>query len=109
MLNKIKTDIENAGLTERDFFRDDVSNWDRETGEYSYVELDNYTFFLQKAVGGEGQGETYYKVFKFIDKTTQEATYVKFDGYYQSYDGSTYEECFVVAPSVKTVIMYDPA
>jgi hypothetical protein len=56
--------------------------------------------------GGEGQGETYYTVWKF--SRDKEEVYFKFDGYYQSYDGATYNEYFQVKPIEVKVIQYEP-
>jgi len=54
--------------------------------------------------GGEGEGEQYWSVYKFTKGT--EAVYVKFDGSYQSYNGSEYDEFFFVEPKEVTRIEY---
>jgi hypothetical protein len=56
--------------------------------------------------GGEGQGEQYYKVWKF--SRDKEEVYFKFNGYYQSYNGATYDEYFQVKPKEVQVIQYEP-
>lgn len=55
--------------------------------------------------GGEGEGDTYYKVYKFTGQG--EEVYLKFYGYYQSYDGATYEGFKQVQPTTKTVTVYE--
>lgn len=57
--------------------------------------------------GGEGQGEDYWSVYKFIDKSTKEVCHVKFDGFYQSYDGSEFHEWFFVEPKERMVTFYE--
>jgi hypothetical protein len=46
--------------------------------------------------GGEGHGDDYWSVYKFTKN--DESCYVKFDGYYASYNGSDYDEWFFVEP-----------
>lgn len=52
--------------------------------------------------GGEGYGDDYWSVYHFVDHDV----YIKFDGFYQSYEGSTYEEMFEVEPVEVTKIEY---
>lgn len=54
--------------------------------------------------GGEGQGEDYYVVWYFpkVD------VYIKFYGYYQSYDGSEYEGFEHVEPEEVLITIYSP-
>jgi len=54
--------------------------------------------------GGEGEGEYYWSVYKFTDGTDE--VFVQFDGYYQSYDGSTFNEFFFVTPKEVMVTQY---
>ena len=46
--------------------------------------------------GGEEQGRDYWSVYAFHDEA--HVVYVKFDGWYESYHGSEYEEWFFVEP-----------
>lgn len=55
--------------------------------------------------GGEDQGSTFYAVWKFV--RGDEVTFVRFDGWYQSYNGAEYEECWEVVPAEKTVTHYE--
>lgn len=54
--------------------------------------------------GGEDQGSTYYAVWKF--DTTDGPLYVKFYGWYASYDGATYEGFVEVKPREVTKVEY---
>ena len=69
-----------------------------ETSGISFEYCDNY--------GGEGQGDEYWRVYKFSNKGTCEFCHVKFDGSYNSYDGSEYDDWFFVEPKQVTVTQY---
>lgn len=76
---------------------DTPEGWDNMN--MSYEAVDSY--------GGEGEGDQYWSVYQFTDKTTGEEVYIKFDGWYQSYNGAEYENCFVVQPKEKKVTVYE--
>lgn len=59
---------------------------------------------VESVGGGEGDGETCYRVYKFSNDT--EEVYIQFDGWYQSYHGSEYEEYFEVTPEVRLTTYY---
>ncbi len=64
---------------------------------------------LVDSYGGEGDGDTYYRVYKLInEEDSKDTIFVKFDGYYSSYNGTDWdnEECFKVEPEEVTVIEY---
>lgn len=63
----------------------------------SFEEVDSY--------GGEGQGEDYWRVYKFVS-ISNEVAYVKFNGYYTSYDGADYRNWFFVEPKQVMVTQY---
>lgn len=52
--------------------------------------------------GGEGRGDEYWKVYHFINHDV----YIKFDGFYQSYEGAEYKEMFEVKPVEVTKTEY---
>ncbi|HET8685600.1 MAG TPA: hypothetical protein VFM18_02910, partial [Methanosarcina sp.] len=54
--------------------------------------------------GGEGQGDDYWTVVEFSSGDAK--VNVKFDGWYQSYNGSEYTEWFFVVPKEVTVIQW---
>jgi hypothetical protein len=54
--------------------------------------------------GGEGMGDAYWAVYSFT--RYDEKVYVKFDGYYQSYNGAEYNEHFFVEPKQVTVTKF---
>jgi hypothetical protein len=64
----------------------------------SIEEIDSY--------GGEGQGETWYRVYYFKDIDL----YVRVDGFYQSYSGVSFngwDDISIVRPVEKTVTVYE--
>lgn len=54
--------------------------------------------------GGEGEGEDFWSVYKFTDGTDE--VFVQFDGWYQSYNGSTFNKFFFVTPKEVMVTQY---
>lgn len=76
---------------------DTPEGWDNMNISYEFV----------SDYGGEGQGSDYWTVYKFTDNATGEEVFIKFDGWYQSYNGAEYESCFVVQPKEKTVVVYE--
>jgi hypothetical protein len=69
-----------------------------ETSRITFEHCDNY--------GGEGQGDEYWSVYKFSNKSRGEFCHIKFDGYYTSYGGSEYDDWFFVEPKQVTVTQY---
>lgn len=63
------------------------------------------SFELVDRYGGEDQGSDYWSVYSFTDG--MQAVFIKFDGWYASYDGSTYEEFYEVQPVEKTVTVFE--
>ena len=63
------------------------------------IEVDSY--------GGEGQGDTWYSVKHFVDHDV----YIRVDGYYTSYDGTSFDGgwacCSEVKPVEKTITVYN--
>lgn len=61
---------------------------------------------LVGSYGGEDQGSTYYAVYQF-SKDGEEDVYIKFHGWYASYDGATFEGFNVVQPKQVMKIEYE--
>ena len=55
--------------------------------------------------GGEDQGSDYYSVFSFEKDGVK--LYVKFEGWYASFNGADYSHYSFVTPKEKTVIVYE--
>jgi hypothetical protein len=110
---KVKALLDEADLDVINcLFQSEVNNQCEIHSYYSGAEEFNYKVSgtimkieHQDNYGGEGQGEEYWSVYKFTDGTNE--TYVKFDGWYQSYNGSEFSEWFFVNPVVKQVTFYE--
>ncbi len=65
-----------------------------------------YIVNLEDDFGGEGMGDTKYMVFSFAHETKpDEKTYIKFNGYYDSWNGTEWESGFSIThPQEVTVI-----
>lgn len=69
--------------------------------------LSGVTFECADHHGGEGQGDDYYSVYRFV--RGEEECYVQFQGSYTSYCGSEYDDWFFVTPreTTITITVYD--
>lgn len=58
--------------------------------------------------GGEDGGSEYYHIFRF-EEIDKEPVYVKFNGYYESFNGLSYTEdaMSIVHPKEKTITVYE--
>lgn len=63
------------------------------------------TFEFEDRYGGEGQGDEYWSVYKF--SRGDEVVYVKFDGWYASYNGSEFNEWYFVEPQEKVITVFN--
>lgn len=68
-----------------------------------------YDYHSVQSHGGEGQGDDYYSVYEFFNRDTKEKFYIKFQGWYASYHGEDYTECYLVEPKEKTITVYEKA
>lgn len=75
--------------------------------QYSNYENDNYKVESEiDSYGGEGKGEEYWTVSRILDKRTGESFFIRFDGYYSSWEGSDFSNNdwnIVVPKEVKVV------
>jgi hypothetical protein len=55
--------------------------------------------------GGEGQGDSYWRVYRFTKDS--EVAHLKFDGWYASYSGPEFNETIEVTPREITVTVYE--
>ena len=77
---------------------EELSDFDKSLKEkgITYTHVDNY--------GGEGMGEEYWSVYSF--NNDDELVYVKFDGYYASYNGADFSGWFFVDPKEVVVTQW---
>jgi hypothetical protein len=111
-MNKLQNDIAevfNSGVcavaTFQCFMDRDIEYY--EEGQLVLAALNNKGIEckLEDHHGGEGEGEDYWTVWQFT-RQGEEAVYVEFQGYYYSYDGSTFQEWFFVEPREVLVTQY---
>lgn len=104
LLSDSSTDIQSSMFNED--FSVEFSKWDsdeesefKSKAQFLGIDMESVDHY-----GGEGQGEEYWTVWKFTKGT--EEVYFKFQGYYQSYDGATYNEYILVEPKEVLVTQY---
>ena len=102
-----------------EFFQSDMnqtpSEWMKDyKDQYQYyfdfldkVKEKNIQFQYEASYGGEGQGDDYWSVYSF--SRDDETVYVKFSGWYASYNGSEFSEWFFVKPQEKVFTVYEKA
>ena len=75
----------------KDEFGVDLNSYSEDSVESKDYENDNYKVQSEvDSYGGEGQGEEYWTISRILDKRTEEVFFIKFDGYYESWDGSDF-------------------
>jgi hypothetical protein len=102
-------EAENSVLS--DFFNCEfqVKAWDwdsEEITEFRNVLLNAGIAFEEvDRYGGEDQGSDYWSVYSFTDG--MEVVFIQFQGWYASYEGSTYQEFYEVQPVEKTITVFE--
>jgi len=73
------------------------------------VTIDNYTLYFVEDFGGEGMGDSAWVIYKLVNNKDLTASYIQYDGYYSSYDGTDWEswnEFSVVEPVDVVITQY---
>ena len=73
--------------------------------EYDYSEDLPFSYKCVDSYGGEGCGDNFYTVIQIQDD--EEEIFVKFKGWYSSYNGVEYESWKFVQPKQKTITVYE--
>lgn len=83
-------------------FDDEFSKWDSEEVILfkTAFQKSGIEYAIEDNYGGEDCGTEYWSVYKFYKGN--EVVYVKFNGWYQSYNGSEYEEWYFAKPIPKS-------
>jgi hypothetical protein len=95
----------------REFFNAEIESEPSKWDEDSVVEFkrqlteSNIRFELADRYGGEDQGSDYWSVYSFTDG--MQVVFIEFQGWYASYEGSTYEEFYEVKPVEKTITVFE--
>lgn len=93
----------------QDEFKVDMHYYNEDEIQYSNFENDNYKVIGEIAsYGGEGKGEERWNISKVTDKRTNEVFFIKFDGFYTSWDGPDWSEnyWYSVEPKIIDVIKW---
>jgi hypothetical protein len=99
--NEVKYELHNGVFSSKE------DNWDYPSVKDFRKQLTeaNINFELVDRYGGEDQGSDYWSVYSFSDG--MQVVFIKFDGYYASYDDSTYEEFYEVQAVEKTITVFE--
>lgn len=103
---KVITEAEVIELFKNEFDVD-LQNYNSEDAQFNSYESENYS--CQREVddfGGEGQGEERWTISRILDKKTGEVFFIRFDGYYESWNGSDWSNndwCIVRPHEVKVI------
>ena len=74
------------------------------------LSLSNFTIEQIEQFGGEGKGDEYWYIYKITELNSGEYCYIKYEGYYNSWNGTTWiDECYFVKPVEKTIVVYEVA
>jgi hypothetical protein len=108
--DKIKV-ITEAAVIElfKNEFAVDICSYEEYDIQHSNYESDNFDCRGEVAgEGGEGEGESIWTVSRILDKKTGEVFFVRFDGYYESWDGSDWSnnDWSIVKPQEVKVIQW---
>lgn len=104
---------ENTGVAAQAMYEElkGYQGWGDNKDTYYPSEFDDWAtpqdilFYQVDTFGGEDQGSNYWTVYHFTKG--DESVYIKFHGWYASYDGAEYEGFNVVTPKEKTVMVYE--
>ena len=86
------------GGLENAFFYDDIPEIDYELENGSLLK----DYYAVDSYGGEGQGDTYYMVYHFPNA----GIFIKFYGWYASYNGADYSDMYLVEPKEVMITEY---
>lgn len=89
-------------------YNSEPSEWDSDEEKEFRAALTDSSVVCQHEnnYGGEGQGDDYWSVYSFT--RGNEKVYVKFNGWYASYNGAEFNEWFFVEPKEKVITVFEP-
>ena len=99
--NEVKDEFHNGEFSSKEY------DWDYPSVKDFRKQLTeaNINFELVDRYGGEDQGSDYWSVYSFTDG--MQVVFIQFQGWYASYEGSTYEEFYEVKPVEKTITVFE--
>ena len=87
-------------------YNSEPNEWDSDEKEFRAALTEAGVVCQHEAnYGGEGQGDDYWSVYSFT--RGDEKVYVKFNGWYASYNGAEFTEWFFVEPKEKVITVFE--
>ena len=115
--NKVKALLNEFSEANREFFNYEVGSSDEDDSSwFDEEELETLSNLRTNGLswnkvkshgGGEGDGEECWTVYKFKHDQFNGEVFIKFDGSYQSYSGSEYDDFYIVTPVERMVTFYE--
>ena len=105
---KVMTNSEAVELFKTEF-NVELDNYNSYDLQYRSYETENYEVQSEIAgEGGEGEGDSIWSVSRVLDKKTGEVFFIRFDGYYSSWEGSDFSnnDWLIVRPQEVKVIQW---
>lgn len=88
-------------------YHNDICNFSEHEMQYKNVENEKYKIESEiENHGGEGEGSDLWSITRVVNKETNEAFYIKFYGYYDSWDGTDWEGWTLVKPKKVEIIEF---
>ena len=89
-------------------YKAEPSEWDSDEEKEFRAALADSSVVCQHEdnYGGEGRGDDYWSVYSFT--RGDEKVYVKFNGWYASYNGAEFTEWLFVKPKEKVITVFKP-
>lgn len=109
--------LSEGGLEEYYFFESILTNTKEDLSEGSskyqaeefianhFLDM-NIEYKFSENFGGEGNGDSYWVVYEFNSTETDEKCYIRFSGWYASFNGSEFEYSEVVEPEVVQKVIW---
>ena len=76
------------------------------TGYGTIENIDGFEIKYEDDFGGEGDGDSYWLVISILELESNEKTYIRFNGYYDSWNGTEWEDWQIVNPKEVSVIQW---
>lgn len=103
-MTEFETTLQNFFNSNKDLAPEFMHGDHYEFVQDDHPELTDVKFDLKDNYGGEDMGAEYYSVWQFTKGS--EVVFIRFDGYYSSYNGADYQDFKFVKPQLVERIEY---